>query len=308
MMRFDMRSPAGGAATTELYAAALDMVAWAETRGCVMTVLSEHHASPDGYLPSPIVLASAMAARTTQMHFMVAAALLPLYDPVRLAEDMAVLDHVSGGRVSYVFGIGYRREEYEQFGVPYERRGRVADEKLVALLDALRGGVTPAPATAGGPAISWGGQSTAAARRAARFGLDFLAQTDGDELEAAYRDEAARLGTTPGNCMLPTPGQPLTVFVADDLDRAWDEIGPHILHDVRTYAAWNADTPYTASLSRGTTVDEVRAERGAHRIMTVAEAKEHVRAAGILPLHPLCGGLPPRLAWPYLERVVAEVL
>ena len=68
--------------------------------------------SPDGFLPSPLVLASAMAARTRQVSFMVAAASLPFYDPIRLAEDMAVLDHISNGRVSYVFGLGYRAEEF----------------------------------------------------------------------------------------------------------------------------------------------------------------------------------------------------
>ena len=60
MMRFDMRSP-DPTRTTDLYAAALDMAEWAETRGCVAVALSEHHASPDGFLPSPLVLASAMA-------------------------------------------------------------------------------------------------------------------------------------------------------------------------------------------------------------------------------------------------------
>ena len=98
-MRFDMRH-----ATPASYAAAIDMAEWAKTRGCFMIGLSEHHASPDGYLPSPLVLAAAMAARTRQVSIMVAAALLPFYDPIRLAEDMSVLDHVSGGRVSYVLG------------------------------------------------------------------------------------------------------------------------------------------------------------------------------------------------------------
>ena len=63
LMRFDMRAPDFGAAPADLYAAALDMAAWGEANGCVAAVVSEHHASPDGYLPSPLVLASAMAAR-----------------------------------------------------------------------------------------------------------------------------------------------------------------------------------------------------------------------------------------------------
>ena len=82
-----------------------------------MAVLSEHHATADGHLPSPLMLASAIAARTSLLNILVAAAVLPLYHPVRLAEDMTVLDNLSKGRVHYVFGIGHRPEEYEHMGV-----------------------------------------------------------------------------------------------------------------------------------------------------------------------------------------------
>jgi alkanesulfonate monooxygenase SsuD/methylene tetrahydromethanopterin reductase-like flavin-dependent oxidoreductase (luciferase family) len=69
-----------------------------------MAVLSEHHATADGHLPSPLILASAIAARTKVLNVLVAAAVLPLYHAVRLAEDMAVLDNLSEGRVHHVFG------------------------------------------------------------------------------------------------------------------------------------------------------------------------------------------------------------
>src|SRR5262249_16244165 len=111
-MRFDMRTPESGAPTASLYSAALDMCAWAETRGAVMAVLSEDHGGGDGHLPSPLILASAVAARTNVLNILVAAATLPLYHPVRLAEEMTVLDNLSNGRVHYVFGIGHRPEEY----------------------------------------------------------------------------------------------------------------------------------------------------------------------------------------------------
>jgi alkanesulfonate monooxygenase SsuD/methylene tetrahydromethanopterin reductase-like flavin-dependent oxidoreductase (luciferase family) len=310
MMRFDMRAPDAGR-RRDLYTAAIDMAEWAETNGGVVTVLSEHHASQDGYLPSPIVLASAMAARTTTMSFMIAAALLPLYDPVRLAEDMSVLDHVSGGRVSYVFGLGYRPEEFALFGIEMADRARRADEGLARLLSALRDdnndNVTPRPYTPGGPSIAWGGQSPAAARRAARFGLDFIAQTDRADLDSVYRDECARLGQEPGNIMLPSLDTPSALFVADDVDKAWAELGPHLLHDVTMYASWNPQEG-TVSISRSTSIDELRAEDRTHRIVTVDEAVAYLQQYGILPLHPLCGGIPPEIAWPYLQRVADEVL
>jgi alkanesulfonate monooxygenase SsuD/methylene tetrahydromethanopterin reductase-like flavin-dependent oxidoreductase (luciferase family) len=298
--------------------ATIEMAAWAETRGCVLVGLSEHHASPDGYLPSPLVLASAIAARTKQVHIMIAAALLPFYDPVRLAEDMAVLDHIAGGRVSYIFGLGYRPEEFAMYGIEMRDRAARAERNLDVLIRARTGErvdvdgrtihVTPAPTTPAGPNIAWGGQSVAAARRAARHGLDFFAQTNLPEIATAYYDECTRLGTTPGAVTLPDPALPHITFVADDLDAAWAELGPYLVHDATTYAAWNQGDSHTASLSRGTTVAELREEQGAHRVMTVDEAVAHIRQHGILTLHPLCGGLPPERAWPYLERVVDEVM
>ena len=107
--------------------------------------------------------------------------------------------------------------------------------------------------------------------------------------------------------MLPSPATPSTIFVADDVDRAWDELGSYLLHDATTYAAWNPQGN-TASLSYGKTVDELRAENGAHRVWTVDEAVDWVRQNGYLGLHPLCGGVPPEIAWPYLRRVTDEVV
>ena len=81
-LRFDMRAPATGAPAADLYSAALDMVEWAESRGCVSAMVCEHHTARDGYLPSPMVMASAMAARTEVVPIVIAVVLLPLYDPV----------------------------------------------------------------------------------------------------------------------------------------------------------------------------------------------------------------------------------
>ena len=97
MLRFDMRAPAIGAPTVELYSAATEMCAWAEDHGALAAVLCEHHGSEDGYLPSPLILASAIAARTERLALSLIL-LLPFYDAVRLAEDMAVLDIISKGQ------------------------------------------------------------------------------------------------------------------------------------------------------------------------------------------------------------------
>jgi hypothetical protein len=108
--------------------------------------------------------------------------------------------------------------------------------------------------------------------------------------------------------MLNSPDDPSTVFVAEDVDRAWDELGPYLMHDVRSYAAWNEGNTDTASLSFARTAEELRAERRSHQILTVDEAVELVRGGDMLRLHPLVGGLPPEIGWRYLETVAEKVL
>src|SRR4029077_13265222 len=125
-LRFDMRAPSWATPAGDLYGAAIDMCAWSETRGAVLTVLSEHHGAEDGHLPAPLMLASAIAARTRSLAILVAAVTIPLWDPVRLAEEMSVLDLISRGRVSYAFGVGHRSQEYDHFGIDMATRGRVA--------------------------------------------------------------------------------------------------------------------------------------------------------------------------------------
>jgi alkanesulfonate monooxygenase SsuD/methylene tetrahydromethanopterin reductase-like flavin-dependent oxidoreductase (luciferase family) len=265
-----------------------------------------------------MVLASAIAARTTTLPIMIAAALLPLYDPIRLAEEMVVLDNLSKGRVSYVVAIGYRPAEYEMYGVDFHRRGRIGEEKLELLLRAKTGEpfehggrhihVTPAPFTPGGPFVLWGGGSVAAARRAGRFGLGFLSQGGPAGLHEEYEAAAREAGHEPGMCLVPPVDQPTVVFVAEDVDRAWDELGEYLMNDVRGYAAWNVGDTTTASLSFVESAEDLRAENRSHRILTVDEAVESVRGGMPLGLHPLVGGVPPEVAWPYLRTVVDHVL
>jgi alkanesulfonate monooxygenase SsuD/methylene tetrahydromethanopterin reductase-like flavin-dependent oxidoreductase (luciferase family) len=318
LMRFDMRAPGSSpASATDLYAAALDMAVWGEANGCLAVVLSEHHTSPDGYLPSPLPLAAAMAARTSTMPIQVAAVLLPFYEPVRLAEDMAVLDLLSGGRVSYIIGIGYRDEELAMFGVDRKSRGKLVERNIQILrkawtgepfdLDGRPAQVTPKPATPGGPTLLMGGSTAAAARRAARCGLGFYAQSTDPELETIYRAACAELRVEPGLCMVPPQGTVTAAFVAEDVDEAWERMGPCLLHDARMYASWLSGAA-AASVSVATSVAELRAERGAYRIFSIDEAVEYVRRHGVLVTHPLCGGLPPELAWRSLRLIAEKVL
>lgn len=310
-LRFDMRAPAMGAHPTELYAAAGDMSAWAEEHGCLAVVLCEHHCANDGYLPSPLLLGAAIAGRTTRL-LLNLTILLPFYDPARLAEDMAVLDHISAGRATYVFGIGYRPEEYAHFGLSMSERGRLADEKLGVLRRLLAGEevdyggrrmkVTPRPRSAQGPMMSWGGASLAAARRAGRNGLGLLANGGVPGMREAYEKACRDNGFEPGFVLIPERDAVTNCFVADDVDAAWDEIGKYLLHDAMAYSEWNPDNTVSANITTATSVDELRRTSTSHVILSVEEARQRVGDGGVFNISPLCGGIPPDIAWPYLKR------
>jgi alkanesulfonate monooxygenase SsuD/methylene tetrahydromethanopterin reductase-like flavin-dependent oxidoreductase (luciferase family) len=301
-MRFDMRAPTFGAPAPDLYAAAIEMSAWAEDHGGLAAVLCEHHGSEDGYLPVPLILGSAIAARTERL-LLTLVVVLPLYDPVRLAEEIAVLDIISRGRASYVFGLGYRPDEFEHFGLDVKRRGRLADEKLAVLGTLLADGISPPPHTPGGPMMMWGGASLAAARRAGRYGIGLLANGTVDGMQDAYEAACREYSHEPGPTLLPPPDTPTVTFVTDDVDKAWDEIGAYLLHDAQMYAQWNPDNDTSAGISNARDVDDLRKNFPSHRIISVDEAVESVRAGELLNLSPLCGGIPPDIAWPYLKRV-----
>src|SRR5215217_3754813 len=102
-IRFDFRNPpVAGTTMAERYRAALDMASWADGLGAITIVLSEHHGSDDGYLPSPLTMAAAIAARTSTARINIAALVTSFHDPLRLAEDAAVVDLISEGRLDVV--------------------------------------------------------------------------------------------------------------------------------------------------------------------------------------------------------------
>lgn len=321
IIRFDMRAPGlDPDATARLYGAALEMGAWADEQGFDLLVLSEHHGADDGFLPSPLVMAAAMAGATRRIPLNIAALLVPLHDPIRLAEDIAVLDLISGGRISIVAGLGYRPVEYAMFDRQWSERGRRMDECLEIMIKAWSGEpievggetvrVTPRPLQQPHPLLMIGGSGKAAARRAARFGLGFFPPIGDEELSALYIEECERLGKTPGLVLAPHPEQPGTLFVSEDPDKAWAELGPYLLHDAVTYHSWQTADVRSSVNSGASTVEELRAE-GVYQILTPDQCVElaaRLGPFGGLTHHPLCGGVPPELAWPSLELFAEKVL
>ncbi|HJM27503.1 MAG: LLM class flavin-dependent oxidoreductase [Acidimicrobiales bacterium] len=317
-LRFDFRlKPDSPTTMQDLYDTALDMCEWGERNGAMTAMFSEHHTSPDGYLPSPLILAAAAAARTDTLTFNVGALLLLMYDPIKLAEDISVLDHLSGGRIGYTIGLGYRDEEYEMFGVDKAKRGQEIEERILTLRRALAGEqfkwrgrhihVHPKPLTSGGPIIAYGGGSKAAAERAARLGIMFFPQTTNPTMSDLYDAEATRVGNPTGMTMGPEEGAPTTIFVAEDLDKAWQQYGQYMLHDATEYRKWMGEQNNSASLSHATTITELREEKGPYRIVTPEEAVSLISQYQRLSLQPLCGGIPPEIAWESLNLIEEKV-
>ncbi|HWE70102.1 MAG TPA: LLM class flavin-dependent oxidoreductase [Acidimicrobiales bacterium] len=313
-LRFDLRAPSWGAAPVSLYRSCLEMAAWADDLGFDLIRVSEHHAAEDGYCPSPFVLASAIAARTTRARLRLNALILPLHDPVRVAEDLAVLDLVSAGRIEAVVGAGYRLTEFAMFGIDPAGRGAFMEEAVGVLRQAWAGEpfdyrgrrvtVLPRPVQQPHPPILMGGSSAAAARRAARLDVEFI-PTDG-RLHEVYRQERVRLGREAGPPL--PPAGPAFVFVAEDPEQAWALLLPHLLHESNSYAAWSADggtpVPYSPADDRS-----IR-EGGQYRVVTPEECVTLGQSVGdgTLLLHPLVAGLDPEVAWTSLELFATRVL
>lgn len=316
--RYDFRAPGADPATRrELFGRAVEQAAYLDANGEDALMLSEHHAADDGYLPSPIPVASAFAAVTSRVPITVSALLANFYDPIRLAEEIAVLDHLSGGRVSYTIGLGYRREEYDHFGRPWSTRGADIEQVIHVLqqawtgepfeIDGRRVRVTPTPYSQPHPMLFYGGGSLAAARRAGRLGLHFAPQHGDAELHAAYEEECRAHGWEPG-VILRSPKGPANVFCAEDPDAFWAKYGHHLLADATSYAAWRGSEQRSYVQDDSSTVAEMRAA-GVYVVLSPDDLVERCRSREIrlVTSHPMCGGLPAEPSWESV-RLISEVV
>jgi alkanesulfonate monooxygenase SsuD/methylene tetrahydromethanopterin reductase-like flavin-dependent oxidoreductase (luciferase family) len=247
----------------------------------------------------------------------ISALLAPLHDPVRLAEEVAVLDLASGGRLGLVLGLGYRPEEFEMAGVDRKRRGKILEEFVDVMRKAWTGEpfewqgrtirVTPKPMTQPHPLLLIGGSTEIAARRAARLRLPFMPAIGDPALGELYQQACAEVGYAEGWVMM--PNGPGFLHVADDPERAWAQIGPHVLHEVQTYASWQTPGQRSQVNVEAKDVDDIKAS-GMYRVVTPDEClalAEELGPAGAFVFHPLIGGLSPDLAWESLELFASKV-
>ena len=316
VISYDMRAPSFGAAASELYAAALDQCAWADDIGFDVVGLGEHHASPDGYLPSPVPMAGAIAGRTSRILIRPNVLLAPLYEPVKLAEDLAVLQYLSQGRMEVVIGAGYRPYEFEMFGKRRENRKDLYLNAFEVLRRAWTGEefeyegrkVTVTPVPDPPPKLLLGGTHPAVARRAARI-ADGYYPPAGENWDV-YRKACLEFGK-------PDPGEkcktlgPIYTHVTRDPERDWERIAPHAAHVVQSYSDWTVEAYGRAAgpFAGGVDAADLRAS-GAYQVLHPDEAVEMIQRLGrdrTFILTPLLGGLDPELSWEGLRLFEKEV-
>ncbi len=254
-MRFglttDFRNPAdSGRTTAEVYADVIEHMVWAESLGFDAAYIFEHHFTGDSYIPSPMVAATAIAARTKRMRIGPDIAILPLYDPVRVAEDGAVLDVISNGRLDFGVGLGYRPPEYAGYGLDLKTRGARANESLQIIRRLWQGEtvtfhgkhfnldgahLSPLPVQQPNPPIWVGGFSKSAARRAARHGDGYIGPSSRAMYEM-YLQELRNADKDASRARVMGGG--LWLMVAEDPDRTFATYAPNLLYWFNSYAKW----------------------------------------------------------------------
>lgn len=259
----DLRNPAQWRRPwPDVYASALAWAAEAERLGADTVWLSEHHLFDDGYLPQPLTFAAAVAARTTTIRIGTAVVLAPIRHPRHIAEEAAVVDLVSGGRLELALGAGYSVPEFQAFGANPRQRYARTDTAITEVLRLWEAGeVTPPPAQSALPV--WAGyQGPSGARRAGRLGVGLLS-TNRDLLNP-YREGLAECGHDLASARM---GGVIDVVVADDVDSARDRVLPHYAHQANSYRQ-------AATAGTG---------RPRPKELTVERLKEGIRTRGGIP-------------------------
>lgn len=314
-IRYECRAPAGLSPMSleEVYETTLEQVAWIDAQGFPVTVnFSEHHGSEDGYLPSPFVLAAAAAAITRHVRILVNV-VLPLWDPLHVAEEAAVLDQLSKGRTQLLLMGGFVPEEFETFGADVQRRGELMEEGVQVLRQAWTGEpfefrgrrcrITPRPLQRPHPPLFMGAASPAAARRAARIGDGFIAVP---ALNPHYLAECAAVGRTPRH----QGEMPFSyLYVCRDPDSTWKRLAPYCLNETNMYARWQASASQGGMFKPATDPDALRALKIYQPVTPEAvllRAPSLAANDGIV-LHPLISGLAKDLSWEGLRLFFGKV-
>jgi len=324
---YDFRNPSQWRQPSDrLYAETLDQIAWGESHGFDDVWLSEHHFIEDGYLPSIMPMAAAIAARTKRIRISSGVLLMPFHNPVRLAEDIAVVDVISGGRFELGVGVGFKHEEFEGFGVPFKERGARTNQSL-EIIRRLLGGetvtfkseffdfknvkVTPEPIQRPHPPIWLGGFTPAALRRAARYGDGFTVPGATRDVYDQYVTELKKQNRPTENIRFASAFWCL--IVSNDPEKTFAEAADHIIYQANNYSAW-LSAAELSPLSEHLRDREQLRQSGLLQVVDPDTAIKLIRDfANNVPIThfyswTLPPGLPPRWAQSHLELFASKVI
>ena len=231
---YDFRNPpdSGGSDRT-LYSEIMEQVVWLDQMGCDLVWFTEHHFVDDGYLPSWTPVAGAMSAVTSNVRFGTDICLMPFNHPIRLAEDLAVLDNLSGGRVELGLGMGYAVHEFKGFGFPVKNRVSLMNEGIEVLQRCFTGEkfsyagkrwqfedvqITPGYVQDGGPSLWIAAMSEPGALRAAKYNTNFLPQGLKAKSFDPWVNELEATGRQPRDKRV---GIIRSILVTEDRERDW---------------------------------------------------------------------------------------
>ena len=228
---FDIRNPEPWARPwPEVYARTLEVVAEAERLGGGAVWFTEHHLFDDGYLPQPLTFLAAVAARTSRISIGTAVLLAALRPAPLVAEEVAIVDQISGGRLQLGIGAGYSPREYALYGADISKRYGLTDAAVREIRHLLDDGIVTPPAAQNPFPIWLGYQGPQGAARAGRLGVGLLS-LDRALLEP-YRAGLVEGGHDPASART---GGMLDIIVADDPEAALARILPHYAHQLNTY-------------------------------------------------------------------------
>jgi alkanesulfonate monooxygenase SsuD/methylene tetrahydromethanopterin reductase-like flavin-dependent oxidoreductase (luciferase family) len=276
---FDLRNPEPWAAPwADVYARNLELVERAEQGGLGSVWFTEHHLFADGYLPQPLTFLAAVAARTRTITIGTAVLLAALRPAPLVAEEVAVVDQISGGRLQLGIGAGYSPREFELYDRDLSKRYGLTDAAVAEIRRLLDDGVVTPPAAQRPFPIWLGYQGPQGARRAGRLGVGLLSLDQ--RLLEPYREGLIEGGHDPASART---GGMLDIVVADDPEATLARILPHHLHQANTYA--ECAVAGTGTAPRVLTAEKVMGRSTAPgqipglRVMTPGDAAAAIREA-----------------------------
>jgi alkanesulfonate monooxygenase SsuD/methylene tetrahydromethanopterin reductase-like flavin-dependent oxidoreductase (luciferase family) len=214
------------------YRLTLERIVEAESLGAQSVWMTEHHGFDDGYLPQPLTFAAAVAAVTTRIRIGTAVLIAPYRSALHIAEEAAIVDLVSNGRLELGLGAGYVQSEFEAFGADFDRRYQATETCARELRQLFAEGSVHPPPTQHPIPLWLGYRGQRNARRAGRLGLGILS-VDRSSAEP-YLEGLVEGGHDPSTARM---AGVLDILVADDPERARTQVLPHYLHLVNSYRA-----------------------------------------------------------------------